>query len=177
MCGSLPQREPLQQLLVELLLPRLKKQQQFNAFISKFMTFQIGMLLGTPFGPFIVHSPDTFTICNTSDPLPRSSPTFIDWEAKIHQQLLYYLLGQAILIFLLIPLSCCKNALPLITIERSIMFFIIGVPAIPSVPPSLSKQLQDRMKKTSIVSSVLDLLKNPYYVMLIIAFRESCMHA
>ena len=70
--------------------------------------FQMGVLLGMPVSAFMVHDSNTFTVCNSTNPIPRSSPAFLDWEEGIHQRLLNYLLVQAVAASILLPLSFCK---------------------------------------------------------------------
>ena len=75
--------------------------------VTIILPMQIGNLLGMP-GPFIVHSLDTFTVCN-STATPRSSPAFLDWQARTYQQMLYYLMAQAIAVSILVPISFCER--------------------------------------------------------------------
>ena len=65
-------------------------------------------MIGLAVGPFVVQNPNTDDLCNSTDPVPRSSPAFHDWQQDIGSTLYYYLLAQAIVASLLAIISFCK---------------------------------------------------------------------
>ena len=101
-----------------------------------FISLKIGLLLGMPVAAFVVHDPNTITICNTTHPIPRSSPAFLDWQEGIHQQLLVYLLAQAIAASILLPITFCKSS---ILLTLNMILLCVGVPSAPPIPPSISE--------------------------------------
>ncbi len=135
-----------------------------------FISLKIGLLLGMPVAAFVVHDPNTFTICNTTHPIPRSSPAFLDWQEGIHQQLLIYLLAQAIAASILLPITFCKSSI--IAHFKYILLLCVGVPSAPPIPPSISEAEKKEYKKLSAFRSLLELYKNIPFVLLSIVFSK-----
>ena len=134
-----------------------------------FISLKIGLLLGMPVAAFVVHDPNTFTICNTTHPIPRSSPAFLDWQEGIHQQLLIYLLAQAIAASILLPITFCKSS---IMLTLNMILLCVGVPSAPPIPPSISEAEKKEYKKLSAFRSLLELYKNIPFVLLSIVFSK-----
>ena len=54
-------------------------------------------MIGLAFSPVIIHQADTIAVCGNESYTPSPSPTlFAHWSRGVHDQLFYYLLGQAV---------------------------------------------------------------------------------
>lgn len=54
-------------------------------------------MIGLAFSPIIIHQADTVAVCGNETYTPSSDPAqFAHWSRDIHDQMFYYLLGQAV---------------------------------------------------------------------------------
>ena len=73
--------------------------------------FQLGVLVALLVGPLVVTGGGTNytnTICNSSNALNITETDHQSWENTVYNQMFYYLLAQAILATLVLPLTYSK---------------------------------------------------------------------
>lgn len=73
--------------------------------------FQLGVLVALLVGPLVVTGGGTDytnTICNSSNALNITETDHQSWENTVYNQMFYYMLGQAILATLVLPLTYSK---------------------------------------------------------------------
>jgi FLVCR family feline leukemia virus subgroup C receptor-related protein len=109
---------------------------------------QVGILIGLLLSPLIVHSNDTSTVC--AEGYDRSSLSFINWQSAIYDRLFYYLLAQAILATVLLPIT-------------------FMVPRAPPTPPSISRQMEVT-ESPSFMQSIRMLSKNVNFIFFTFVF-------
>lgn len=70
-------------------------------------------MIGLAFSPIIIHQADTVAVCGNESYTPSPSPAqFSHWSRDIHDQLFYYLLGQAVVSLIILLLTIIgKNQL------------------------------------------------------------------
>lgn len=130
-------------------------------------------MVGLAVGPFVVQSDNTREVC-----AHQSSPAFHDWQERIHQQLLYYLLTHALVATVLLLLSFCElNCFCLFSVLNIYCWCSLPVvPAAPTHPPSFSRKMAtaaSNNKQQRLIPALSGLCKNGYFVAYSMIFGET----
>ena len=73
---------------------------------------QFGVLIGLALSPVLIHQQDTTEVCGNETYTPPPSPAlFADWSGNINSRMFYYLLGQAVIAFIILLFTIVGKSL------------------------------------------------------------------
>ena len=139
---------------------------------------QLAEFGGLCVGPFVLRSPTMEQVC--SEEVSRTSPEFLDWQVAISHQLFYYLLAQAVVASVVLPVAFCEifpchpiSSTKLLSLSLSVCLSAVVIPSAPPTAPSLSTLFKQEVhEEAGLLRSCSQLVRNIPFLLFLVSGGE-----